>query len=172
MYKEAEEYVKSFRQESPHNIILQLSGVFDLFHPGHLDLITKAHKETLKHAASFTWYGGKLATIVSINSDESVRRIKGRNRPIYSQKWRKKILEGLHIVDRVFIFGEDTPANIVNVIKPDFYAKSAEWKEHVLPEINTLQNQVSVIYIEETIPIHTSLIINAIKRDLPLDSCC
>lgn len=95
--------------------IVFTNGCFDLLHPGHIDL--------LKRAKSL---GTKL--IVGINSDSSVRAIKGADRPIISQKERKAVLEGLKSVDEVRIFDENTPENIIRTIKPDILVKGGDWK--------------------------------------------
>jgi D-sedoheptulose 7-phosphate isomerase len=95
--------------------IVFTNGCFDILHPGHIDLLTRARS-----------LGTKL--IVGINSDESVKAIKGANRPFLSQTERKSILEGLKAVDEVRIFDENTPENLVKEIKPDVLVKGGDWK--------------------------------------------
>lgn len=95
--------------------IVFTNGCFDLIHPGHIDLLERAKK-----------MGAKL--IVGINSDKSVKKIKGENRPFQSQEERKKILENLKPVDEVFIFDELTPENLIKKIKPDVLVKGGDWK--------------------------------------------
>lgn len=95
--------------------IVFTNGCYDILHPGHVDL--------LKRAKSL---GSKL--IVGINSDASVRSIKGNDRPFFSQNDRKEILLGLDCVDEVFIFDELTPENLIKELKPDILVKGGDWK--------------------------------------------
>jgi D-sedoheptulose 7-phosphate isomerase len=95
--------------------IVFTNGCFDLLHPGHIDLLERAKR-----------MGTKL--IVGINSDDSVRAIKGGGRPFQSEEARKKILENLRTVDEVVIFDELTPENLIKKIKPDVLIKGGDWK--------------------------------------------
>jgi len=92
------------------------NGCFDLFHVGHLKLLKQAR--TL---------GSHL--IVGINSDESVRRLKGRGRPIIPEDQRAEIVQSLWFVDGVVIFNEDDPLELIKAIKPDILVKGGDWKE-------------------------------------------
>lgn len=91
------------------------NGCFDLIHPGHLDLLTRARS-----------LGDRL--IVGINSDESVRKIKGPGRPFMDQESRREILLGLRMVDQVEIFDEPTPEDLIIRLKPDVLVKGGDWK--------------------------------------------
>src|SRR5947208_12214646 len=91
------------------------NGCFDILHPGHIDLLDRARS-----------LGSKL--IVGINSDSSVRAIKGPDRPIQSQTERREVLLGLRSVNEVVIFEELTPENIIKVISPDVLVKGGDWK--------------------------------------------
>jgi D-sedoheptulose 7-phosphate isomerase len=91
------------------------NGCFDILHPGHIDLLERARA-----------LGDKL--IVGINSDSSVRSIKGDGRPFVNQDDRKKLLLGLAAVDEVHIFEELTPENLIHNIKPDILVKGGDWK--------------------------------------------
>lgn len=95
--------------------IVFTNGCFDLLHPGHIDLLTRARN-----------LGTKL--IVGINSDDSVRKIKGAPRPFVAQNERAATLRGLKAVDEVRIFDESTPANLIREIKPDVLVKGGDWK--------------------------------------------
>lgn len=95
--------------------IVFTNGCFDILHPGHIDLLTRAKA-----------LGTKL--IVGINSDESVRQIKGAPRPFVSQNERAETLLGLKAVDDVRIYDELTPENIIREIKPDVLVKGGDWK--------------------------------------------
>lgn len=97
--------------------IVFTNGCFDIIHPGHIDL--------LKRAKSL---GTKL--IVGINSDESVRAIKGAPRPFLSENDRKEVLLGLESVDEVRIFSESTPENLIKELKPQILVKGGDWAEN------------------------------------------
>ena len=94
--------------------IVFTNGCFDLLHKGHIDLLTRASE-----------FGDKL--IVGINSDESVKKIKGDNRPIEDQKTRKKNLINIKYVDDVYVFEESTPLKIIKSICPDVLVKGADY---------------------------------------------
>lgn len=95
--------------------IVFTNGCFDIIHPGHIELLERAKK-----------LGTKL--IVGINSDDSVKAIKGADRPFLSEAERKAVLEGLKSVDEVRIFAENTPENLIREIKPDVLVKGGDWK--------------------------------------------
>ena len=94
--------------------IVFTNGCFDLLHKGHIDLLTRASE-----------FGDKL--IVGINSDESVKKLKGENRPIEDQKTRKKNLINIKYVDDVYVFEESTPLKIIKSICPDVLVKGADY---------------------------------------------
>lgn len=98
-------------------MIVFTNGCFDILHPGHIDLLRRAKS-----------FGTKL--IVGINSDQSVRKIKGNERPLMNQEDRKRVLLGLKSVDEVIIFDELTPENVIKKIKPDVLIKGGDWKEN------------------------------------------
>ena len=99
-----------------HNKIIFTNGCFDLLHPGHVQYLKKAKRQ-----------GGIL--IVGLNSDASVRRIKGKARPIFSQKDRARLLSSLPCVDYITIFGQDTPYQLIKALKPDILVKGADWRD-------------------------------------------
>ena len=90
------------------------NGCFDILHRGHL--------EYLKESA---FWGDRL--IVGINSDASVKRLKGHSRPINSETDRQYALECLSFVDRVYIFNEDTPIELIKYLKPDLITKGGDY---------------------------------------------
>lgn len=94
--------------------IVFTNGCFDLLHPGHIEI--------LKYAKSLGDY-----LIVALNSDESIKRLKGETRPINNQQFRKILLESLKFVDKVIIFDEDTPYNLIKQIKPDIIVKGGDY---------------------------------------------
>ena len=97
--------------------IVFTNGCFDLIHRGHIELLQKARR-----------LGDLL--IVGLNSDSSVRRLKGPARPLQTAADRASILAALEAVDYVVIFSEDTPANLIRQLKPDILVKGADY----LPE--------------------------------------
>jgi rfaE bifunctional protein nucleotidyltransferase chain/domain len=96
--------------------IVFTNGVFDLLHVGHLRYLQQARR-----------LGGAL--LVGVNSDRSVRAIKGPERPITSEAERAEVLEGLACVDGVVIFDEDTPHDLIAALQPDVLVKGADWPE-------------------------------------------
>lgn len=91
------------------------NGCFDLIHVGHVKYLEKA-----KAKADIL--------IVGINSDSSMRKIKGPMRPIINQMDRAEIVAGLEAVDYVLIFNETTPFKMISALKPDILIKGADWK--------------------------------------------
>ncbi len=92
------------------------NGCFDIIHKGHISYLTDAKK-----------LGDFL--VIGLNSDESVRNLKGDSRPINNQNDRAYVLDNLKPVDAVIIFNENTPYNLIKEIKPDFLVKGGDWKE-------------------------------------------
>jgi D-beta-D-heptose 7-phosphate kinase/D-beta-D-heptose 1-phosphate adenosyltransferase len=90
------------------------NGVFDLLHPGHVRYLRDARV-----------LGDAL--IVAVNSDRSVRALKGPNRPVNAEQERAEVLRGLGSVDAVVIFDEDTPHRVIRAIQPDVLVKGADW---------------------------------------------
>lgn len=91
------------------------NGCFDLLHAGHVAYLQKARR-----------LGDVL--VVGLNSDSSVKRLKGKGRPILSQADRAKIIASLVCVDYVVIFGQDTPLNLIKNVKPDILVKGGDYK--------------------------------------------
>jgi len=102
-----------FRRQG--KIIAFTNGCFDLMHIGHVKYLEDAGK-------------GNRILIVGLNSDSSIKHIKGPSRPIVVQKSRAAVLAALESVDFVVIFNEDTPYKIIAAIKPDILIKGADWK--------------------------------------------
>ena len=90
------------------------NGCFDMLHPAHLKL--------LRYCKSLGY------VIVGINSDDSVRRLKGATRPYFSEKDRKFMLESCKWVDDVCVFDEDTPYNLIKQVNPDIIVKGGDYK--------------------------------------------
>ena len=90
------------------------NGVFDILHPGHVRYLAEARRQ-----------GDAL--IVAINSDRSVRAIKGPARPVHPEAERAEVITALASVDAAVVFDEDTPWEIINAIQPDVLVKGADW---------------------------------------------
>jgi len=108
--------LKTIRQKlkTENKKVVFTNGVFDLIHSGHVDYLVKAKA-----------LGDIL--IVGMNSDASVRKIKGDKRPILKQDERSYILANLKPVDYVILFDEDTPENLIKELIPDILVKGGDW---------------------------------------------
>lgn len=103
------------RLKQEKQILVFTNGCFDIIHRGHIEYLNEAKK-----------MGDFL--LVAVNSDESVRKIKGNNRPINSQEDRAIVLDNLKPVDGVIIFDEETPYELIKLIVPDVLVKGGDWK--------------------------------------------
>ncbi|OIQ18465.1 MAG: hypothetical protein BM556_09425 [Bacteriovorax sp. MedPE-SWde] len=95
--------------------IVFTNGCFDILHKGHISYLNDAKDQ------------GDIL-IVGVNSDSSVKRLKGEDRPVNKELDRQFMLENLKAVDAVAIFEEDTPYNLINSIQPDILVKGGDWK--------------------------------------------
>lgn len=91
------------------------NGCFDILHKGHVTYLNEAKS-----------CGDIL--VVGLNSDASVKRLKGETRPVNNELDRKFVLENLKAIDFVFIFEEDTPLNLIKEVSPDVLVKGGDWK--------------------------------------------
>ena len=91
------------------------NGCFDILHLGHIDYLNRSAQ-----------LGSKL--VVGLNTDASVRKIKGENRPIQDENSRLSILAALECVDAVVLFDEETPLELIKVVKPDVLVKGADYE--------------------------------------------
>ena len=101
--------------------IVFTNGCFDIIHAGHVRYLTTAKN-----------FGDVL--IVGLNTDESVRRLKGANRPVNNQDDRAEVLLGLKAVDHVIFFGEATAEALIAEVKPNVYVKGGDYTLDTLPE--------------------------------------
>lgn len=132
--------------------IVFTNGVFDLLHPGHLRYLTQAR-------------GLGDLLIVGVNSDRSVRAIKGERRPITPELERVEILEALRCVDAVVIFDEDTPHTIVSALQPDVLVKGADWAEDAIVGRDVVEaHGGKVVRIPVERGYSTSAIVDRIQR--------
>jgi len=114
------------RLRSERKVIVFTNGVFDLLHPGHVRYLQRARA-----------LGDAL--IVGLNSDRSVRAIKGAGRPITPEAERAEILSALASVDGVVVFDEETPHDIIAALQPDVLVKGADWAEDAIVGRDTVE---------------------------------
>lgn len=114
--------------------LVATGGCFDLLHPGHLSLLRQARA-----------LGDAL--VVCVNSDESVRRRKGPSRPIVPAAGRIALLEALEPVDAVIMFGEDTPAALLETLRPDVWVKGGDYTVDELPEATVVHRHGGQVMI-------------------------
>jgi len=119
-----EEKIKGLRQLAQEISRLKRAGKKIVFTNGCFDLLHYGHVKYLESARA----AGDIL-VVGVNSDASVKRLKGPKRPVVSQKYRVRVIAGLECVDYAVIFGEDTPLETIKRLKPDVLVKGADWKE-------------------------------------------
>ncbi len=116
--------------------IVTTNGCFDILHVGHVRYLEKTKT-----------FGDYL--IVLLNSDKSVKSIKGPSRPINNEMDRAEILSALRCVDYVVLFDEDSPRNLLDEMKPDVYTKGADYTMETLPEADIMKkNGTRVEFID------------------------
>ena len=101
---------------SAGKLVVFTNGCFDILHAGHVRYLSAAKNE------------GDLL-VVGLNSDQSVRRIKGKRRPIVKQEHRLEILASLQVVDYVTLFDEPDPLKLIQLLKPSILVKGEDWSE-------------------------------------------
>lgn len=132
--------------------VVATNGCFDILHVGHVRYLEKTK--------SFADY-----LIVLLNSDISVKLIKGPNRPINNEKDRAEVLNALRCVDYVVLFDEESPRNLLDEIKPDVYTKGADYTIETLPEADIMKkNGTRVEFIDFVEGKSTTSIINKMKK--------
>ncbi|TYB70225.1 bifunctional heptose 7-phosphate kinase/heptose 1-phosphate adenyltransferase [Nonomuraea sp. PA05] len=119
--------------------LIATGGCFDLLHAGHVSLLRRARA-----------LGDAL--VVCVNSDDSVRRLKGRSRPIVDVRDRVEVLRALGCVDAVLVFDEDTPATAIEQLRPDVWVKGGDYEGEVLPESEVLGRLGAEIVVLSTLP--------------------
>ncbi|NTW68379.1 MAG: D-glycero-beta-D-manno-heptose 1-phosphate adenylyltransferase [Chlorobiaceae bacterium] len=128
------------------------NGCFDILHAGHVEYLTAAKK-----------LGARL--LIGLNSDASVRRLKGPNRPVCHEKDRAAVLAALTAVDAVTLFEEDTPETLITLLLPDILLKGADWAvEHIAGAKAVLENGGKVLTVPLLEGRSTSTIIDKILQ--------
>jgi rfaE bifunctional protein nucleotidyltransferase chain/domain len=109
------------------NSVVFTNGCFDLIHPGHMKFLREA-------SWSFLGASGGSVLVVAVNSDASVKRLKGNDRPIICLAGRQVVLSNLRMVDFVTSFDEDTPLELISFLRDyiNVIVKGLEWKGHVV----------------------------------------
>lgn len=141
-------------KKNDDNKIIFTNGCFDIFHSAHLRL--------LNYCKSL---GNTL--IVGLNSDNSIKRLKGNNRPINKQTERLELLNNLKIIDLIIVFDEDTPLNILEIIKPDVLVKGGDYN---IENIIGKEFSKSIDIFNSIENISTTNIVNTILRQTISDN--
>lgn len=115
------------REKKKGKMIVLANGCFDLFHVGHIRYLREARRA-----------GDVL--VVALNSDSSVRRLKGKGRPLLKQEERAEILSAFSMVDHITIFGELNVEKILLALKPDVHAKGSDYTVWTVPERETVKS--------------------------------
>ena len=108
------EFIDIYRKNKNERIVGFTNGCFDLLHLGHLSLFKEAKKNC-------------DYLIVGLNSDSSIKRLKGKSRPVNDQDTRYEILKSILYIDEVIIFNEDTPIELIEKISPDLLIKGSDY---------------------------------------------
>ena len=128
--------------------IVFTNGCFDILHRGHIEYLAKAKK-----------LGDVL--IVGLNTDSSVKRIKGPKRPVNNEKDRAIVLSAIESVDYIILFSEATPYELIKALKPDVLAKGGDWKPKDIVGNDIVKNVVSIPFVKGY---STTCIIDCIAR--------
>jgi len=132
--------------------IVFTNGCFDIVHAGHIDYMEKAKK-----------LGDVL--FVGLNSDASVKKIKGSKRPVVEERYRSRLLEGLSSIDYIAVFNEDTPLELIKKVKPDVLVKGEDWKDKGVVGEEFVKSYGGAVKLIELMPgISTSGIIENILK--------
>ena len=143
---------RAWRSAQPGSVVFT-NGVFDLLHPGHIDVLTAARSE-----------GDAL--IVGINSDDSVRRLKGPARPVRTAPERAYVLAALEAVDAVVIFEQDTPLELVQLLQPSVIVKGGDYTPDTVVGASTVRAGGGRIVIVPLTPGQsTTAIIEKLRSD-------
>ena len=121
--KEILNIINDFKKQGKTTVFT--NGCFDILHIGHVRYLKESARQ------------GDIL-IIGLNSDSSVKRLKGETRPINNESDRAELLSELNFVDYIVIFEEDSPVNLLDEIKPDIYTKGADYTVETLPEAKTV----------------------------------
>ncbi len=128
------------------------NGCFDIIHRGHIEYLNQAKS-----------MGSSL--VIGLNSDSSVRKLKGEERPINNENDRAFLLINLKCVDAVIIFNEDTPYALIKEVKPDVLVKGGDWKDEQIVGSDIVKSYGGkVLSLKFVVSYSTTNIINKIKK--------
>ena len=143
--------IEKWRSENKK--IVFTNGCFDLIHLGHIEILARSSD-----------FGDKL--IIGVNSDLSIKKLKGENRPIIEESSRIRQLSALEFVDAVVLFDEETPIKLIETIKPDVITKGGDYTaKNVVGNKVVNQKNGEVVIIPLTQGYSTTSILNKIKND-------
>ena len=143
--------IEKWRSENKK--IVFTNGCFDLIHLGHIEILARSSD-----------FGDKL--IIGVNSDLSIKKLKGENRPIIEESSRIRQLSALEFVDAVVLFDEETPIKLIETIKPDVITKGGDYTaKNVVGNEIVSQKNGDVVIIPLTQGYSTTSILNKIKND-------
>lgn len=149
-FEKIEDKCRDIRQNN--NVIVSTNGCFDILHLGHIEYLQKASE-----------LGDCL--IVGLNSQESVKRLKGPDRPVNSEITRISVVAALGFVDYCVVFNEITPVELLKKIKPDIHVKGGDYDPNELIEKKVVEENGGIIKIIPLVPGYsTSGIIGDLKR--------
>lgn len=131
-----------WRKRHPGRVVFT-NGVFDLLHAGHIDVLVGARAR-----------GDAL--VVGVNSDASVRRLKGPDRPVRSEADRLYVLAALEAVDAVTLFEQDTPLELVQLLQPDVIAKGGDYSPDSVVGANVVRSRGGDVVIIPLTPGHST----------------
>ncbi len=120
-----DDFLQTLKKENKTTVMT--NGCFDILHAGHVRYLKESKK-----------FGDVL--IVGLNSDISVRALKGAGRPVNPEYDRAEVLAGLESVDYIILFDEISPVKLLEKIKPDIYTKGADYTVETLPEASVIQS--------------------------------
>jgi rfaE bifunctional protein nucleotidyltransferase chain/domain len=141
-----------WRDQRPGRIVFT-NGVFDLLHPGHIDVLTRAR-------------AAGDALIVGVNTDDSVRRLKGPSRPIAGQDDRACVLGALEAVDAVVLFDEDTPLDLIQELRPDVLVKGGDYSAETVVGADLVLARGGEVIIVPLTPSHsTTAVVNRLRSE-------
>ncbi len=142
---------RRWREEFEGSVVFT-NGVFDLLHPGHVDVLTAARRE------------GE-ALVVGLNSDDSVRRLKGPDRPVRSEAERAYVLAALEAVDAVVVFDQPTPLELIRLLRPDVLVKGGDYSEATIVGASEVRAGGGRVVIVPITPGHSTTSTIARLRD-------
>lgn len=119
--------------------IVFTNGCFDLLHAGHVSTIAQS-----------AGYGDRL--IIGLNSDSSVKKLKGEKRPLNNERNRALLLASMHFVDAVVVFDEETPESLISAIVPDVLVKGGDYKLEEVVGANIVLNNGGKVELAELLP--------------------